>query len=209
MDSADHTPPLPRDTRTVILDSAGDAFARNGYEGASMSAITVAAGVSKATVYHHFSSKAGLFGAYIHRECHRTLAPVFAGLTHQSDPAAALRDIGLRMINFLLSPSCLAIDRVVAAEAAAFPELAQAFYDAGPRQGIGIMARWLQEQDTAGRLTVPDPEFAAEQFFALCQTRVAMRCRLRMPGGAPPEAVARVVDAAVTMFLNTYAPRPP
>ena len=199
-------PDLPRDKRTMILDSAGATFALHGYEGTSMSEITRVAGVSKATVYHHFISKAALFGAYVQRECHKTLAPVFQGLTHEHDTATALRDIGLRMINFLLSPHCVTIDRVVAAEAKAFPELAHAFYDAGPRQGIVIMATWLLEQHAAGRLHVSDPEFAAEQFFALCQTRVAMRCRLRLGTPATAEAVAHVVDAAVTMFLNTYGP---
>ncbi len=197
----------PRDKRTVILDSAGGVFARDGYEGASMSAITRDAGVSKATVYHHFTSKAELFGAFVQRECHATLTPLFQNLTHHTDPAAALHNIGLRMINFLLSPACLVIERVVASEAAAFPELSQAFYDAGPRQGVGMMARWLREQDAAGRLSVADAEFAAEQFFALCQTRVAMRCRLRVGGTVEPEAIERVVTSAVTMFLNTYGPR--
>lgn len=195
-----------RDKRTVILDSAGAAFAQYGYEGASMSAITRGAGVSKATVYHHFPGKAVLFGAYVQRECHRTLAPLFQNVTHHTDPAAAMRNIGLRMMDFLLSPTCLAIDRVVATEAVAFPELAHAFYDAGPRQGIATMAHWLREQDAAGRLIVPDAEFAAEQFFALCQTRIAMRGRLRLGTPAPPDAVERVVDAAVAMFLNTYGP---
>ena len=202
----DLTTPPPRDKRTVILDSAGLAFAAHGYEGASMAAITQSAGVSKATVYHHFISKAALFGAYVHRECHTTLEPVFRDLTLQHDPAAALHDLGLRMINFLLSPTCLTIDRVVTAESFAFPELAQAFYDSGPRQGIAIMADWLREQHGAGRLNVPDPEFAAEQFFALCHTRVAMRCRLRVSGTTPPEAIQHVAQASVAMFLNTYGP---
>ena len=198
-----------RDKRTVILDSAGMVFARDGYEGASMSAITRDAGVSKATVYHHFTSKAELFGAFVHRECNGTLTPLFQNLTHNTDPAAALHNIGLRMINFLLSPAFLTIDRVVASEASTFPELAQAFYEAGPRQGVKIMAHWLQEQDAAGRLCVPDPEFAAEQFFALCQTRVVLRCRLRMGGTIQDDAIDRVVAGAVTMFLNTYgAPEP-
>ena len=202
MDSVE--PTAARDKRTVILDSAGAAFAQHGYEGASMSAITRSAGVSKATVYHHYASKAELFGAFVHRECHRSLAPVFQNLTHHTDPAAALHNIGLLMITFLLSPTCMVIDRVVASEAGAFPELAQAFFDAGPRQGIAMMAQWLREQDAAGRMAVPDAEFAAEQFFALCQTRVAMRCRLRMDGPVRPEAIQHVVGAAVAMFLNTY-----
>jgi AcrR family transcriptional regulator len=44
-----------------ILSAAMRLFAREGYEGASMSAIAAAAGVTKPVLYDHFSSKEELF----------------------------------------------------------------------------------------------------------------------------------------------------
>ncbi len=194
--------------RGLILDSAGAAFVEHGYEGASMSAITRAAGVSKATVYNHFASKAELFAAYVQRECERNLIQVFDVIPAQRTMAETLREIGLRMVGLMLSATGLAIDRMVVSEAEKFPELARAFFAAGPARGIGIMAAWIRSQVEAGRLAVADPDFAAEQFFTLCQTQVVMRRRLRLPDAVPPGAVERVVAAAVLMFLTSYAASP-
>jgi AcrR family transcriptional regulator len=47
--------------RTRILAAAEAAFARSGYDGASMRAISNAAGVTKPVLYDHFASKRDLF----------------------------------------------------------------------------------------------------------------------------------------------------
>lgn len=196
---------LSAEKRQAILDSARDAFAEHGYEGASMSAITQAAGVSKSTVYHHYRSKAELFGAFVERECARMLAQHFGdGQISPGDTAQTLRAIGVGMVELITSPVCLMIDRVVTSEAEAFPELARSFYAAGPQQAITHLAGWLKAQTAAGDLAVPDAEFAADQFFTLVQTSIYYRCRLRM-GRPSPQQTAHVVDSAVTMFLGQYA----
>jgi TetR/AcrR family transcriptional regulator len=48
-----------------ILDAALETFAARGYEGASIQAIAEHAGVSKANVFHHFSSKEQLYLAVL------------------------------------------------------------------------------------------------------------------------------------------------
>lgn len=52
-----------RETRRAILGAAGRLFAERGFVGASFDAIAAAAGVSRATVFAHFSSKAELLKA--------------------------------------------------------------------------------------------------------------------------------------------------
>lgn len=47
--------------RGMILDSALEAFARNGYHDASMSDIADATGVTKPVLYQHFTSKRDLY----------------------------------------------------------------------------------------------------------------------------------------------------
>ena len=196
---------LSAEKRQAILDSARDAFAEHGYEGASMSAITHAAGVSKSTVYHHYRSKAELFGAFVERECARMLAQHFGnGQTLAGDTAQTLRAIGIGMVELITSPVCLMIDRVVTSEAEAFPELAESFYAAGPQQAITRLAGWLKAQTEAGGLAVQDAQFAADQFFTLVQTSIYYRCRLRL-GRPSPQQTAHVVDSAVAMFLGHYA----
>ncbi|MDQ2804866.1 MAG: TetR/AcrR family transcriptional regulator [Pseudomonadota bacterium] len=199
---------LSSEKRAQILAGAAAVFASDGYEGASMSRIAAEAGVSKGTLYNHFPSKAALFAAYVERQCERNLWPIFDGLDHAGDPAAVLRGIGLRMVQLFMSPIGVTIYRVVASEAAKFPELARTFYASGPEQAIRHLAGWLAEETRRGRLTVPDAEFAADQFLALCQTRLGLRRRLLLLDEAPPDEVERVVDASVAMFLRMYGGAP-
>ena len=192
----------PTEKHTAILDGAARVFAERGYEGASMSMITAAAGVSKGTIYQHFPGKAALFGATIARECEAMLADVFQGSGEAGDTSAVLRDVGTRMLALFTTPKAMAIERIVPADAARFPDLAEAFYAAGPARAIASMAGLLARETAAGRLLVPDPEFAAEQFFMLCQTRVVMRTRLGL--ACTPGEAARVVEEAVAVFVRAY-----
>jgi TetR/AcrR family transcriptional regulator, mexJK operon transcriptional repressor len=193
---------LSREKREAILDGAARIFAARGYEGASMSAITTAAAVSKGTIYQHFPGKAALFAATVARECDRKLAHLFHDLGTTEDVAATLQDIGTRFVAMLTSDVARAIERIVVSEADRFPELAVAFFDAGPARAIATMAHYLSAQTASGRLAVPDPAFAAEQFLTMCQTRVVMRAKLHMPVAA--NEAPRVVAAAVQMFLAVY-----
>lgn len=53
------------DTPSVILDAARQLFARHGYDGASVRAITQRAGVNLGAITYHFGSKRALFEAVI------------------------------------------------------------------------------------------------------------------------------------------------
>src|SRR5262245_33864929 len=57
-----------------ILAAAKQSFLAAGFGAVSMDTIAREAGVSKATVYAHFSGKEELFGAVVGRECERYLA---------------------------------------------------------------------------------------------------------------------------------------
>ncbi len=197
---------LSPEKRAQILRGAAAVFAADGYEGASMARIAVEAGVSKGTLYNHFDSKAALFSAYVSEKCEESLAHVFDHANHDGDPADVLREIGKRMVRMMLSDTGLVIYRVVIAEAAKFPDLARGFFEAGPARAIGFMAQWLEEETRRGKLSVPDPEFAAEQFFNLCQTRLVLRRKLGMMPDPSGGEVDQVIGASIDMFLKTYRP---
>jgi TetR/AcrR family transcriptional regulator, mexJK operon transcriptional repressor len=196
---------LSPEKRAQILLGAARVFAADGYEGASMSRIAMEASVSKGTLYNYFPSKAALFAAYVGQECSRNLTSIFAGADHDGEPAAVLRTLGRRMVELMISPVGRTIYRVVISEVTRFPELAHAFFDAGPARAIQQLSDWLAEETRRGRLVVTDPEFAAEQFFSLCQTRLVLRQKLALLDAPGPGEVEFVVDAAVTMFLRFYA----
>jgi TetR/AcrR family transcriptional regulator len=53
-----------------ILDAAAGLFAESSYDAVSMNAIAERAGVSKANIFHHFSSKESLYLAVVRAACH-------------------------------------------------------------------------------------------------------------------------------------------
>jgi AcrR family transcriptional regulator len=60
-------------TQARILDAAARLFMTRGYERTSITAIASAAGMSRAAIFWHFESKAGLF----QETCRRLLGPFF------------------------------------------------------------------------------------------------------------------------------------
>jgi AcrR family transcriptional regulator len=56
-----------RDTYEEILEAAGKAFSRAGYEGATLSSIAAEVGIKTPGLYYHFKSKSDLLFAYLQR----------------------------------------------------------------------------------------------------------------------------------------------
>ena len=187
-----------------ILDGAAAAFAQDGYEGASMSRIAAIAGVSKGTLYNYFVGKKDLFTAFVQRECTQTLGLIFDDVDAAQSAEATLLRVGRQILDMLLSESGLLIYRMVVAEAQKFPELSEAFYDAGPRNGMDWMSGLLDRLAHAGQISVDDPAFAAEQLFALIQTRLVFKRRMGLIADVTASERDRVVGEAVRLFLRGY-----
>lgn len=77
----------PERRRPLVLDAAMKLFLERGYEGTSMEAVAVAAGVTKPVVYACFPSKAELFEALLRREEARVLGEIQATLPSDGDIA--------------------------------------------------------------------------------------------------------------------------
>jgi TetR/AcrR family transcriptional repressor of mexJK operon len=198
----------PAAKRQQIIDGAKLVFTECGYEGASMSRIAAEAGVSKGTLYNYFDSKSTLFAVFVEQMASTTLAHIFQQAREEEDPTAALHAIALRMVDMIMSPDGVVLYRIVVSEATKFPHLATVFWQAGPCRAVAHMVSWIEEQVASGYLAVQDPVFAAEQFFALCQTRIATRRRLQIVEKTSDEDIALVVQGAVRLFLKGYGIEP-
>jgi TetR/AcrR family transcriptional regulator len=76
------------DTVARILEAAEAAFAEHGFDAASMSAIAERAGVSKANVFHHFSTKHALYQAVL-RHAIREVTQQLAHMGNRSGAVSA------------------------------------------------------------------------------------------------------------------------
>ena len=86
-------PQVTSPSREAVLASAIAAFARKGYAGTSVQDILRATGLSKPTLYYHFGSKEGLFGAIIesaYNGAYDAMQPAYAAA---SSPAEVLAEM--------------------------------------------------------------------------------------------------------------------
>ena len=133
--------------RLLVLDAAAGLFMAHGYGAVSMDAVARAAGVSKATLYAHFSSKDQLFATIIGVACREKIALGALLPADATDIRAALATFGDRLLRFFLDERPLALHRVVIGESTRFPELGRAFYDNGPAALHAMFGAWLAGTD--------------------------------------------------------------
>jgi len=81
------------ETRTRILASALDCFARRGYEASGVAEICQAAGVSKGAFYYHFEGKQALFQSLLSA----WLADLELSLTHAASGAKSVPERLMKM----------------------------------------------------------------------------------------------------------------
>jgi TetR/AcrR family transcriptional regulator, regulator of autoinduction and epiphytic fitness len=116
--------------RGAVLDAASELFLARSYANTSLEEVAKRAGVSSATVYKHFPTKAALFGGIMQR--------LWANGPDQprqmpvsGDPRAGLLEIGRAYSDLLSQQRTIDLFRVVTAEAPRFPEIGRELYDLG------------------------------------------------------------------------------
>lgn len=82
-------PDLPSEGARAILAAAETLFASHGYDAVSMNEIARAAGVSKANVFHHFSTKRTLYLEVLRSACANDSADLLNELEQQTGPVVA------------------------------------------------------------------------------------------------------------------------
>lgn len=209
LDAIDAAPTLVDEVRSpkprAILDAAAELFLAQGFAAVSMDAVARRAGVSKATLYAHFPGKDALFGAMVAERCDRMAVEASALAGHGDGPEAVLRRLCRTVLGFLVAPSTLAIHRIVLAEAGRVPELAEAFYAAGPAAGRARLAAWIAEEQRLGHLRADaDPLEAAGHLGALLRGDLWLRAGLGVPPAPDGAAVDRAAAAAAAVFLRAY-----
>lgn len=187
--------------RTAIVVAATAAFLAQGYEAASMDAIAADARVSKRTVYNHFPSKRDLFRAVTQRLYAGLLDADAFSAPADEPPSAALPRLARTILKHLRQPEVRGLLRLVIAEQQRIPELAAEFHGAGKGPAIGLVERYFAEAHERGRLVVPDPLLAAQQFLGAVKESLFWPALIGLPTRADEDAV---IEAATAMILQRY-----
>jgi AcrR family transcriptional regulator len=82
--------PARQPSRDKILDCAQELFARRGFAGIGLAEVAEHVGLSKSSLFHHFSSKAQLYAAVVGRILDRIETEIMRSLAQGGSPEARL-----------------------------------------------------------------------------------------------------------------------
>ena len=185
---------------TTILEAATAAFLADGYAATTIEAIARTCGVAKRTIYARWSGKPALFRAVLERLMARWLSTT-GDWAEAEDLETALNEAAARILAVALTPEAVALNRLLIAESARFPELPVMMRQAGAGEGTARIAALLERAVARGELPKQDTIFAAEQFLHL----VVAGPQRRALGLGPPldeQQTEAWRKATVALFLS-------
>ncbi|MCZ7423905.1 TetR/AcrR family transcriptional regulator [Verrucosispora sp. WMMA2121] len=195
--------------RRGILDAALTEFLEHGYLAAGMDRIAARAGVSKVTVYAHFTDKHGLFEAVFTgaiAEAERPGSAYVEALADTDDLPGDLRAFAREHITTVTAPHLLQLRRMLIGEAGRFPELARAWHHAAPERGHATLARAITRLAERGLLRVSDPLLAAQYLNYLILSIPLNEAMFAVRESFPETELHRWADEAVRIFLAAHTP---
>ncbi|POA17080.1 TetR family transcriptional regulator [Pseudomonas sp. FW300-N1A1] len=206
--SVPNGPGRPKDPakREAILGAAKRLFLSNGYANTSMDAVAAEAGVSKLTVYSHFTDKETLFSSAVMAKCEEQLPTLFFELPDEMPIESVLLNIARGFHLLINSDESVKLHRLMMTLGSQDPKLAQIFFEAGPQRMVHGMEHLLGKVDQSGALRIDKPRNAAEHFF--CLLKGAGNFRLLYGCGEPltGDTAEAHVREVVGLFMRAYQP---
>jgi TetR/AcrR family transcriptional regulator len=166
------SPPRAPGARRIVR-AAGRLFAQHGYAGTSMAEVAEAAGVSKATVFHHFRSKRALYDALIGEAIVGFREQLVPLLDQDEEPEEGLRRFAAAHVQRLarLRGTMRLVMREFAEGSTATRETATG---SAMAQNFSLVVEALKRAQARGRVRADaDPGLAA--FVLLCTSWLLMQ----------------------------------
>ncbi|WP_328931157.1 MULTISPECIES: TetR/AcrR family transcriptional regulator [unclassified Streptomyces] len=193
---------VAQEKRALIVAAATALFLELGYDRTSLARIAECSGVSRATLFKQFPSKAALFDAIVTES--------WSTADEEEPPPTGnvvdgLGVIGRRYAELLGRAQMTDLFRIVIAELPRFPELAQAQFSHGKLPYFESVRSYLLAEHEAGTVRVEDADLAATQFLGMISNYVFWPTLLVPGWEVSAERVTQVVDEAVRTTAARYS----
>lgn len=189
------------------MAAAKRLFPLQGFEGVSMDAIAAEAGVSKLTVYSHFTDKETLFVEAVKEKCLEQVPDAIFLPVTRGPIRAALMKIARHFHGLISSDEAVGLHRMLLADRRNAEALGRMFWEAGPARVTASLERFLAASVERGQLDIPDTREAAGHFLCLLKGEVNRRMLCGAQACAHGDDVEAHVGSVVDFFLRAYAPR--
>lgn len=192
--------------RREILAAACNLFTREGYANTGMEMVARDAGVSTATLYAHFPSKADLFKVVVEQTVAEIGGDVRKTAEMSGDARTRLTAFAKAYAEFYVEPTPRAIFRVVAAERRRFGETADRVEERCRKDLGGTAIKIISDLAAIGALKVEKPSWAAGQLLGMIE-HATLTYGLVAGDIAPRRPLQEMCEDAVTTFMARYAVR--
>lgn len=193
--------------REEILSSARNLFLRQGYADAGMEVVARAAGVSTATLYAYFPSKADLFKAIVMETVSGIAAPVREAVRVKGDARIRLTALATAYAAFFSRSDTRAMFRMVTAERRRFEDVAEYFLQSARDELGGAAIAVINDLVRSGELKVDKTSWAAGQLMGMLDHVTLV---LGLSAGdevQPRRPITAIAEDAVETFLARYGVR--
>lgn len=145
-----------------ILDAALAVFAQKGFAATRLDDVAAKAGITKGTIYLYFDSKQALFEALARQSVGAQIEQIEAQLNaFPGSSPDLLRLVLSTMGHFITTSDRVVLPRLVLAEAANFPKLAEFWRREIIDRGIGLMSGIVRRGIARGEFREIEPQHAA------------------------------------------------
>jgi AcrR family transcriptional regulator len=192
---------VAQEKRALIVQAATELFLELGYDRASLARVADSAGVSKATLFKQFPTKAALFDAIV---IDSWAESDVADVPPAGDLTAGLTALGQRYATLVSQPEMTDLFRIVIAELPRFPELAKAHFSQGKLPYFESVRIYLLAECDAGTADIADPEMAATQFLGMISNYLFWPRLLLPDWTVSPARTTAVVEEAVRTIVARY-----
>jgi len=192
--------------REAILEAAKTLFLSLGYANTSMDAVAAAAGVSKLTVYSHFTDKQTLFCAAVMATCQIQLPDLLFEYPEGAPVEEVLLTIARNFQALISSDEAVKLSRLIMAQGSLDPSFGEYFYEAGPKRVLAGMEALLRGAHERGLLRIDNPLRAAEHFFCMVKGAPDYRLLLGCAGPLEGDEAEAHVREVVGVFMRAFRP---
>ncbi len=189
-----------------ILDVATSLFLARGYANTSMGAIASHARVSKHTLYRRHRDKTALFDSVVRR---LNKEMMFSSVLVKGEPGSleGLRTLIEVLLNSVLQPGVVALNRLLIAEAPKFPELAAHIMELHGFIVSNRCAEFIHQAQREGRCREGDPnEFATNLLWSVIGGPLN-RALIVPPAFKSDTEHQAHIERVWDMFLRAIAPK--
>ena len=190
-----------------LVEKAGQLFLEMGYGKVSLELIAREAHVAVRTIYVKFGGKAGLFKEVLINNRDRFISPH----EMETDPRPmkeVIADFSAHFLEMITAPEALAVQRMVVAEAKNNPELAQSFYDAGPRQTRELLSNFFARPDIRAQLREDLVMELIPGYLINCVMGDPFSRFLFDPAEQPRDEVLAKLHQRLELFYQSVLPKP-